>query len=75
MISIQNSRQKDCLYQYNTDGEKRITFSIDNMKNFEIDGGGATFIFHGYICPFVIKNCKNIILNNFSNRFLPDIPQ
>ena len=59
--------EKTVYISNNTDGEKRITFSIDNMKNFEIDGGGATFIFHGYICPFVIKNCKNIILN--SERF------
>lgn len=61
--------EKTVYISNNTDGEKRITFSIDNMKNFEIDGGGATFIFHGYICPFVIKNCKNIILNNFSIDF------
>ena len=63
------STEKTVYISNNTDGEKRITFSIDNMKNFEIDGGGATFIFHGYICPFVIKNCKNIILNNFSIDF------
>ncbi len=45
---------------------KRITFLLDNFKNIEIDGGGSSFIFHGYVSPFIIENSQNISLHNFT---------
>jgi len=53
----------------NTSGLKRVAMIIEDMKNFEIDGQGSTFIFHGYICPFIIENSQKILLNNFSIDF------
>ena len=41
-------------------------FDLTGMENFEVDGGGGDFLFHGYLCPFWIENAKNITLRNFS---------
>ena len=43
-----------------------IAFLIEGMKNVTIDGNGASFIFHGKMQPFLIKNSSNVILKNFS---------
>jgi hypothetical protein len=45
---------------------KRVSFLLDNFKNLEIDGGGSSFIFHGYVSPFVIEHSENISLHNFT---------
>ncbi len=45
---------------------KRIAFLLDNFNNFEIDGQGSSFIFHGYISPFIIEHAENILLHNFT---------
>ena len=50
----------------NDESLKRIIFSISGLHNFEIDGQGASFIFHGYVSPFIIENSNNITLKNFS---------
>lgn len=50
----------------NDEGLKRIAFDLSGLKNLEIDGQGSEFIFHGYICPFVLENTQNIKLKNFS---------
>lgn len=49
----------------NDSGAKRIAFLLDGFENFEIDGGGSLFIFHGFLNPFVIENSKHITLRNF----------
>ena len=40
--------------------------TINNTNGIEIDGQGATFIFHGLIQPFEFRNCSNVILKNIS---------
>ena len=53
----------------NDEGLKRIAFPLTGMKDVEIDGGGATFMFHGYTVPFLIEESKGITLRNFSVDF------
>ena len=40
----------------NDEGLKRIAFMLTGVKDLEIDGGGATFVFHGRMMPFLIEN-------------------
>jgi hypothetical protein len=39
----------------NDEGLKRIAFPLTDIKGLEIDGGGSTFVFHGYTVPFLIE--------------------
>ena len=39
----------------NDEGLKRIAFLLDDMTDLKIDGGGATFVFHGPMVPFLIR--------------------
>ena len=48
----------------NSAGEKPIVFPILQTDGLEIDGGGATFVFHGLVFPFVVDGCRNITLKN-----------
>lgn len=50
----------------NDEGLKRIVFLLDSMADFEIDGRGAVFVFHGFISPIVVDHCRNIALKGFS---------
>ena len=50
----------------NDPGLKRIAFPLFGFNDLEIDGGGATFVFHGRIVPFVLQDCRNVRLGNFS---------
>ena len=50
----------------NDEGLKRIIFSVSGFNNLRIDGQGSSFIFHGYVCPFIIEQSVNISLVNFS---------
>ena len=43
----------------------QIGFDLQNLSNIEIDFNGAKLVFHGRIVPFVLRNCKNIVLKNF----------
>lgn len=51
---------------HGVNGFKRIAFLLKDMKNFTIDGGSSEFVFHDIMNPFVVDNCKNIELKNFS---------
>ncbi len=58
------------VYASNNDsGIKRIVFLLDGFNDFEIDGGGSHFLFHGFLNPFVIENSQRIALRNFSIDF------
>jgi hypothetical protein len=58
------------LYVSNNDeGLKRIAFDLREVNDLEIDGGGAEFVFHGYLCPFVVEKSSRITLRNFSIDF------
>jgi len=50
----------------NSEGLKRFAFDLSGMKNIEIDGLGSEFIFHGFICPFLLDGSSKIQLTNFS---------
>ncbi len=49
----------------NDEGLKRIAFLIEGLSDFTVDGQGSTFIFHGYICPFIVKSSNKVSLKNF----------
>jgi hypothetical protein len=50
----------------NDPGMKRIAFPLDHISDLTIDGHGAVFVFHGYICPFILDHAKNITLKNLA---------
>ncbi|NDP20482.1 MAG: hypothetical protein GZ091_05330 [Paludibacter sp.] len=55
------------LYITNHDnGFKKIAFNLSGLKNVAIDGQGSNFVFHGEIMPFLIENCENVTLKNFT---------
>lgn len=41
-------------------------FHLDGHKDLTIDGGGATFIMHGRMTPFVINACRNVKVTRLS---------
>ena len=50
----------------NNDGLKSIAFLLEDFNDFEIDGKGSDFVFHGYISPIVLENSSNIKFTDFS---------
>lgn len=54
---------------HDQDNPKKVAFYLENLKNVTIDGNGSELIFHGTMIPFVVKNCQNIVLKNFSIDF------
>lgn len=55
-----------CIANHGCNGFKSIAFLLQDMQNFTLDGGGSTFVIHGVLNPFVLNNCKQIVLKNFS---------
>jgi len=47
-------------------GVRRIAFPLIGMDGLILDGGGAEFLFHGRITPFVVDHSSDIVLRNFS---------
>ncbi len=45
---------------------KHLAFLIFGFKNFTLDGGGSTFLFHGRICPFTLDDSSGVTLKNFT---------
>lgn len=60
------AHEEFCFISNHDDGLRRILFPIKNMENLTIDGGGAEFIFHGLMIPFVISKSNNIEVENLS---------
>jgi hypothetical protein len=50
----------------NDEGLKRIAFPLVGAKGVEIDGQGATFVFHGPMVPFLIEQSENVAIRNVS---------
>jgi len=46
--------------------EVPVAFELRDLQDVTIDLGGAVLMFHGRILPFVLENCKNVILRNFT---------
>jgi hypothetical protein len=53
----------------NDEGLKRIAFPLIGFKNLEIEGNGASFLFHGPMIPFDIENSNGITVKNLSFDF------
>lgn len=53
----------------NRSGDKKVVFPILNRKNIVINGNGSLFVFEDRVFPFIIHNCENITLKNFSVTF------
>lgn len=43
---------------------RRFAFDLTDMHDFEVDGGGSTFVFSGFVCPFLIDHCRDISIKN-----------
>jgi len=54
----------------NDEGLKRTAFQLTGIENLEIDGKGSDFIFHGFLCPFLLQDAKNITLRNLSINYV-----
>ena len=71
---IYRASSSPCLYyisnttsaEENPDPTKHIGLWFKGMKNITVDGGGARFVTHGEMTPFVIDGCENVTLKNFS---------
>ena len=55
-----------CEITNNDNGLKRTSFPLIDFHNFEIDGGGSDFIYHGKIIPFIIEESSNVKITNLS---------
>lgn len=55
-----------CAITNNDNGLKRTAFPLIDFHDFEIDGNGSEFIFHGKMVPFIIEESSNIIVKNLS---------
>ncbi len=62
----ERATEKYLFISNNDEGLKRIAFPIFERKGFEIDGGGATFIFHGGIIPMAMLSSDEIALRDFT---------
>jgi hypothetical protein len=55
-----------CYVSNNDEGLKRVAFPLFGMQDLEIDGQGSSFVFHGYVVPFVLEDARGITLRDFS---------
>ena len=49
-------------------GWKKAVFHLEGLKDATIDGGGASFVFHGKAFPFVAERCDGVAIRNFTSR-------
>jgi hypothetical protein len=54
----------------NDEGLKRVGFPIMDVKDLEIDGRGAAFVFHGPMIPFLIEGSSGVTVRNLSFDFV-----
>lgn len=56
--------------------QRKVAFWFDGFENLTFDGGGANFVFHGRLVPFVLINSRNCEFKDFSIDFAqPQIAQ
>lgn len=53
----------------NDTGEKPVVFPILKKKGLHLDGGGATLSFTERLFPFVLQDCEDVVLENFTIDF------
>ena len=54
---------------HDQDNPKRVGIHLENLKNVTLDGGGASFVFHGRMLPLSLLNSQQCTLKNFSIDF------
>ena len=54
---------------HDQDNPKRVGIPLENLKNVTLDGGGASFVFHGRMLPLSLLNSQHCTLKNFSIDF------
>lgn len=57
---------KYCFITNHENGLKKVIFPIENFDSVDIQGNGASLIFHGRVLPFMFSNCKRIDMKNLS---------
>ena len=62
----EKAMEEFCYISNHNDVLARVAFPLEDMKNLTIDGGGSTFIFHGRMIGFLLKNCENISVKNLT---------
>ena len=50
----------------NGEGLKRVAFPLVDFDGLEIEGSGATFVFHGFLVPFLVQNSHQVSIKNLS---------
>lgn len=61
---------------HDQDNPKRVGIALEGMKRLTLDGGGATFVFHGRMLPIALLHSEDCVLKNFSIDFAnPHIAQ
>tara|TARA_R110001632_G_scaffold105447_1_gene214854 strand:+ start:3215 stop:5116 length:1902 start_codon:yes stop_codon:yes gene_type:complete len=58
--------ERYCEITNNDNGLKRTSFPLIDFHDFEIDGNGSDFIYHGKMIPFIIEESSNIKITNLS---------
>lgn len=48
---------------------KTVGLLLDGMQDFVIEGGGATFMFHGKMTMVALDSCRNVVLRNLHFDF------
>ena len=53
----------------NDTGEKRVAFPFIGRKRLHIDGRGAVLSFTERLFPFILQDCEDVVLENFTIDF------
>ena len=69
-IYPESASEKFLFVSNNDEGLKPIGFPLTELKDVEIDGQGAQFVFHGPMVPFLIENSTGVTIKNLSFDFL-----
>lgn len=54
---------------HDQDNPKKVGIPLEKMKSLTLDGGGASFIFHGRMLPISLLHSSNCSLKDFSIDF------
>lgn len=49
--------------------EKTVGLLFDGVRDLEIDGGGATLMFHGKMTPIALEECRGVTFKNLTVDF------
>ena len=61
---------------HDQDNPKKVGIVLEGMKHLTLDGGGASFVYHGRMLPVSLVHSENCVLKNFSIDFAnPHIAQ